>query len=361
MTHSISTLAASLALLVVGCSGGCSQSASSDGGAGDGAAANGDFAGIVLDLATTAPDGGSAASGYFPPGAPWTRDISAALLDPMSGATIAWLHGAGGWGAGAMKIDFSIQVLQADAATPLKAFTTTQDFFAPDCDHVPVPIPAVGAIEGEDGYRCLSDGDCHLIVVHQATRKLYEMWRADINGATFNGGCLAVWDLNRIYPDNGRGEQCTSADAAGFPMAPLLFTADEVAAGSIAHAIRFILPNNRIQKKMYVHPATHSSFATSGPATAPPYGARLRLRADYALASLPNEGARTVARAMQRYGIMLSDGGNIALTAQHDRFTKAKWSGLLGSNDLNKILVSDFQMIDLGARIPFTADCVRNP
>ena len=75
--------------------------------------------------------------------------------------------------------------------------------------------------------------------------KLYEMWRANINGSDFQGGCLAVWDTTKTYDDTLRGDQCTSADAAGFPISPLLFTADEVAAGSIDHAIRFILPNDR--------------------------------------------------------------------------------------------------------------------
>jgi len=176
--------------------------------------------------------------------------------------------------------------------------------------------------------------------MHRPTRRLYEMWRANITAAGFNGGCLAVWDTARVPPPNGRGEQCTSADAAGLPIAPLLFSADEVAAGSIDHAIRFILPNARIRARTYVHPATHATGATTGPATAPPYGARLRLRADYPLASLPNEGARVVARALQRYGMILADGGNVALTAQSDRFTRAKWIGLLGSRDLHLQLLS---------------------
>ena len=92
-----------------------------------------------------------------------------------------------------------------------------------------------------------------------------------------------------------------------------------------------------------------------------PYGARFRLKPSFDLAKLPNEGARTVARALQRYGMFLSDGGNIALTAQADTTTTAKWSGLLGSQDLNKILVTDFEMIDGGARIPLTLDCERTP
>ena len=195
------------------------------------------------------------------------------------------------------------------------------------------------------------------MVADRGRGKLFEMWRADIRDGRFNGGCLAVWDMTRVYPPSGRGEQCTSADAAGYPIAPLLFSADEVAAGSIAHAIRFILPNARIRRGEYLHPATHGTRATSGPGDAPPYGARLRLRGDYPLERLPNEGARVVARAMQRYGI----GGNIALTARSDRFTTAKWNGLLGPRDLDAIRPGDFQMVDGGERIPLTLDCVRNP
>ena len=61
-------------------------------------------------------------------------------------------------------------------------------------------------------------------------------------------------------------------------------------------------------------------------------------------------------------GVSVSgDGGNIALTAQADTYTTAKWSGLLGSNDLSSIKVTDFEMVDGGARIPLTLDCTRTP
>jgi serine/threonine-protein kinase len=167
--------------------------------------------------------------------------------------------------------------------------------------------------------------------------------------------------MSRVYPPSGRGEQCTSADAAGYPIAPLLFTADEVAAGRIDHAIRFILPNATIRAGEYVHPATHGTRATTGPKEAPPYGVRLRLRANYPLETLPNEAARVVARAMQRYGMLLADGGRVALTAQGDRFTRAKWAGLLDALDLRALRPRDFEMIEAGERIPLTNDCVRNP
>lgn len=298
---------------------------------------------------------------YFPRDAIWYQDISQAALDPQSDQVITWLANAGGWGYGRMQIDFSIEVLTADDKAPLRTFIRTDDFYTPDCDYTPVPVPPGGALEGEEGYACTSDGDCHLIVIHEPTRQLFEMWRANIVGDTFYGGCLAVWDMTLVYPPSGRGEHCTSADAAGYPIAPLLFTADEVAAGWVDHAIRFILPNSRIRNGVYVHPATHSTSAASGGPYAPPYGTRLRLRADFPLETLPNEAARVVARGLQRYGMFLADGGNVALTAQSDRFTTHKWAGLLGPHDLRPLQVIDFEMVHAGQRFPYTGDCDRNP
>lgn len=311
------------------------------------------------DLATTTP--GAPGSGLFPSTAPWYTDITNAPKDAQSDAAIAALQSKGGWGNGKMQIDFSITVQHGDATTPMKSFTKTGDWYSPDCDFAPVPVPTGGSLEGEDGYACTGDGDCHLIVILDAQKKLYEMWRADIEGTTFNGGCLAVWDLTKDYVPHGRGEGCTSADAGGFPMAALLFSADEVAAGSINHAIRFILPNDRIGKGSYVHPATHStnaSASTTAP-NSPPYGARLRLRADYPVASLPSSGAKVVAKALQKYGMILSDGGNVALTATSDKFTTHKWSGVLSGNDLGALQVTDFVMVDGGTRVTFSGDCTR--
>lgn len=326
------------------CSGG---GAMGDGGSGDDAEADGDAA---------VPDG---VGPFFTEPMFFNRDVTGVTKSSSSDKMIAALRAAGGWGNGdKMQIDFSIDVLGADSSTPMRTFTPTDEFYDPDCDEVPVPVPANGNIEGETGYACDSDGDCHLIVHDKANGKLYEMWRADIRGTVFKGGCLAVWNTNAKYTETLRGDQCTSADAAGFPIAPLLFNADEVAAGEIKHAIRFILPNNRI-KKGYVRPATHGTNTTGG-ANAPPYGVHFRLRADYPVDSLPSVGAKVVARALQKYGMYHADGGNIALTGQTDRYTTAKWAGLIRPQDLAALKVEDFEVIDEGAMIPLTLDCTRN-
>jgi serine/threonine-protein kinase len=339
-------------VLLAACTGPAAHRATGDAGGGGGG--GGDAGG---GSSSDAGGGGSAGVGpYFHTPMFWNRDVSALPKAANSDAVIAALVAAGGWGGGKMQIDYGLDVLAADASTPHLAFTTTSDFYSPDCDHVPVPVPTGGNLEGETGYNCTTNGDCHLLVHDTAGDKLYEMWRADFSTGSFQGGCLAVWNLAATYGDALRGDQCTSADAAGFPLSPLVFTADEVASGHLDHAIRFILPNNHI-KKGYVRPATHGT-STTGSTTAPPYGVHLRLRADYPIAQLP-AGARVVARALQTYGMYQADGGTVALTAQSDRHTTAKWAGLLGAGDLGALKVTDFEVIDHGPMIVLTGDCAR--
>ena len=310
-------------------------------------------------LAACSGDSSSTSGGpYFEQPMFFNEDVSDAPIAENSLSMITGLRGAGGWGRGnRLQIDFSFDVLEANATTPRRTFTPMPDFlYSPDCDQMEMPIPEAGNLEGEAGYECLAGGDCHLIVHDREGGKLYEMYKADV-GATFRGGCLAVWETRRSYGETLRGDQCSSADAAGFPIAPMLFTADEVAAGEIDHAIRFVLPNDRVRRG-FVRPAVHGTD-TDGPSNAPPYGVHLRLRADYPLDSLPNDGARVVARALQKYGMIHADGGEVALTAASDRYTTAKWAGLLGDRDLEFLKVEDFEVVDHGPMISYPYRCTR--
>ncbi len=307
----------------------------------------------------------------FGPDHPWNQRIDEAALDEESDAIISYLaenHTSGGLfriDGPSEEIDslYGITLLSADESTTHQQFMTSEDFFEPDCDPAPVPLPEGGAIEGEQTYACTQDGDCHLIVVDVDDCRLYEMWRANLGGDVFQGGCLAVWDLTEDYQETLRGDCCTSADAAGLPIAAHLFTADEIAAGEIRHAIRFILPNQHMRERVYVRPATHSTGATSGPADAPPYGVRVRLRADYDESQL-NQAAQVVARALKQYGMIASDGGNITFTAANDRFTAAKWANVgLGPNDLTSLQWTDFEVVELGTRYRWddSCSCERTP
>ena len=159
----------------------------------------------------------AAPAGYFPPQSIWTQDISHASLDPHSGEIISFLAGTGGWGYGRMQVDLSLRVLQANASTPFVPFQKAPGFYAADSDNVSTfPLPVNGGIEGRPGYQCV-DGDCHLIVVDRGHGKLYEAYQANYAENVLSAVFVAVWDLNRVYPPSGRGDQCTSGDAAGFP------------------------------------------------------------------------------------------------------------------------------------------------
>lgn len=350
-------------------SGGVTAGSAATGGSTSASTSSGTTGGPGGSSATSAGTAGTGegACGNAPgqlmhPDLPWNTPVDGAPVAADSNDVIAYLEANVG-GNARFQIDFSLTILEADADTPFVPFTPTADHYSPDCDTAPIPVPDGGHIEGESGYVCEGGGDCHLIVVDEASCRLYEQWRANVPALDqASGGCLAVWDLSAPYDETLRGDYCTSADAAGLPIAPLLATADEVAAGEIRHALRFIVPNAHIRADRYVRPATHSTPATSGPDQAPPYGARLRLKADVDTSSLP-PAAQVVAEAMKRYGIILADAGNITFTFASDDFSATTWDAVgLGPHDLKALAWSDFEVVDAGADIVWSdGSCSRRP
>ena len=340
-----------------------------DGGAPDGAAPDGG-----------APEGGtpagntSSAASWFSPAMYFNQPVDTASVDAESQTIIDNLVANGGWGLGHIQVDFSIDVYYASASSLQLPFSSA-GVASPDSDTpmtVPVDPSTAAGFESSSGKTC-DGGDCHYLVVDAASARLIEVYQAQASGTQLGamGGSVAIWSFARAYPASLRGDVCTSADASGGLMAPLLFSAEEVAAGHIDHAIRFILPNSRIQNKQYVRPATHgtggSTWAQTGGV---PYGARLRLKPSFDGSKL-SAGAQVVVAGLKKYGMILSDGGNIALTAKSDQFSTTKWQNLLGSHDLEALVPDDFEMIDAdygtdavssSKRFDFTSyDCTRNP
>jgi len=333
---------------------------------------------LLLTLPLLAACGGSGAAGpagptgpgpvaptgrpsqlFSAPENPWNQPVDGPGVTIRSDAMLRALQAKGGFGGGHFQVDFSLAVLWASGTVPAAPFTPRSGYFRPDCDDLGTfPLPSGGALEGEPGYAC-HGGDCHLLVVDEAARTLTEAWDTDASGGRVTATCAVVWHLDTAYPADLRGDQCTSADAAGLPMSALVFDADEVAAGVIDHAIRFILPNDHMAAGVYVRPATHAGLPT-GAADLPPYGTRLRLKATTSEAGF-STSAKVVVAALKKYGMILSDGGNIALTAADDRFTTHKWADLgFDSHSLFGLAVSDFEVIDTGPTYPRTNDCVRN-
>ncbi len=315
----------------------------------------------------------------------WNQSVYSAPLHPNSAGQIATLVNVGGFGLGRMQIDFAIKVVRSQPGDKLLPIVPNRfGYYAADGEPVGtlIPVPSTASIEGSEGMHCdIGQNDCHYIV--RSDNLLYETWHTSISDDQLQTQVLAIWDLNKAIPESGQGDHCTSADAAGFPIEPLLWNADEVLAalerdksghGDIGHAIRFVLPNARIANdpdmggksgRLYVRPASHAG-APKGPKNSIAYGSRLRLRADFPTNGY-NPAAQVMINTMKRYGIALADGGNIALTAESDRYTQTKWRKL-GINSRTfaatlggqPIKADDFEVIDTGPRIAETFNCVRN-
>jgi hypothetical protein len=170
--------------------------------------------------------------------------------------------------------------------------------YADESDRGPYPLPADVPIEGGPN----ASGDRHVIVVDRSSCRDYELFAAYPHGSYWTAGSGAIFDLrsNHLRPAGW-----TSADAAGLPILPGLARYDEVARGSIDHALRFTA---RCTAARYVYPARHFA-ATCGSGVYPPMGLRVRLKASVNISRLPHQ-ARIVAQALKRYGLILADNGS---------------------------------------------------
>ena len=250
---------------------------------------------LVLDAPTV---GGCP---VFPPDNAWNQDISRAPKHPDSDRIIARIQGIGGQELHpdfGNNPDYGIPYVVVPRDQPL----VPVEFVAwPDeSDPGPYPIPPDAPIEGGAG----SDGDRHVLVVRQGTCDLYELGRAfPINGgARWEANVGARFDLksNELRPLGW-----TSADAAGLPILAGLVRYDEVAAGEIRHAIRMTFAQTR---RAYILPATHYASSQTDPLL-PPMGLRLRLKPSFDVSQLTGQ-SRVIARAMQRYGVIVADNGS---------------------------------------------------
>lgn len=225
-------------------------------------------------------------------------------------------------------------------------FTTVEDgqplvdisfYYEDESDPGPYPIPPDAPVEGAPPGGVASGGDRHVIVVDTSSCTLYEVFDAQRQGAGWAAGSGAVFDLSgyELRPDGW-----TSADAAGLPILPGLVRYEEVAAGEIAHALRFTAPRTRAA---HVWPARHDASSRTGEEF-PPLGLRFRLRADFDTSGF-SEQARVVAEALKRYGMILADNGSAwYLSGAPDE----RWdNGAL--RDLKQISGADFETVDVSS------------
>ena len=170
------------------------------------------------------------------------------------------------------------------------------------------PIPAQPLVEGGiDTDPAQPYADHHILLLDADTCRLWETYHSypdpkggwDIFGAAF-------FDLksNALRPADW-----TSADAAGFPILPLLLRADEASSGTIKHALRFTIDSEKIRNE-YTWPARHLTTNGTTSMTLPPMGQAFRIKSSYAIPASFNTQSRAILQALKTYGLYLADGGS---------------------------------------------------
>lgn len=203
------------------------------------------------------------------------------------------------------------------------------------------PIPSPPLCEGGiDTTPSQPYGDHHILMLDADTCRLWELYHAypdpssgwDIFGS-------ASFDLrsNALRPAGW-----TSADAAGFPILPLLLRADEASTGTITHALRFTIDSNHI-RTTYIWPARHLTGNGTASTNLPPMGQLFRIKASYAIPTSFGVQSRAIVQALKTYGMYIADGGSpMYVTGE----PSASWADTTFSQ-VQSISSSQFEAVDI--------------
>ncbi|HZE84787.1 MAG TPA: hypothetical protein VE035_10770 [Puia sp.] len=271
----------------------------------------------------------------FPSDNAWNQDISSSPVDANSSNYLS------NYATSKVKADFGSGLYQGSTiGIPFTVVCNSQqkipivfrknaydDNYGSESDPGPYPIPLNAPIE--------QSGDSHVIAVDKDNDMLYELYNASVNGDHWEASSGAIFDLKS---DKLRQDGWTSADAAGLPIFPGLVRYDEIIKGVIGHAIRFTLAKANTQAA-HILPARHEGNGTGG-AGALPFGAKIRLKANFDISSFPLH-CQIILKAMKKYGLILADiGSNMYISGAPDE----RWN-----NDelqqLGNVKASDFEVI----------------
>lgn len=266
----------------------------------------------------------------FPPNNIWNRRIDTLPLDPNSSTYVSTIgasthfHPDVGNDINSFGIPYNL--------TKGKGKILPSFDYADESDPGPYPVTTKLLIEGGT-WSTVNAGDRHVLMVDTKKQVLYELYATYPSGKKgIHAGSGAIFPLNsNALRPNG----WTSADAAGLPVFPGLLNFDEVATGSVKHALRFTTRRTN----GYIWPARHQA----GPQTAgyPPMGQRFRLRANFNVSTY-SPRMQVVLNCLKQYGMIVADNGsNWYMSGAPDR----RWNNE-ELDQLKNLVGSDFEAVD---------------
>jgi hypothetical protein len=247
---------------------------------------------------TPGADAIAAAMQIFPKDSPWHQDISKLPVHPNSDKYIANM------GANTkLRMDAGMYYMLVPPDQP-RVEVKVLAYKGP-MDAGPFPVPPNMPVEGWspktplDQYQRATGGDRHGIAIDPFRGLGHEFFNMRLTDKGWTCSSTATWDLtSNTYA--GRG----ASEAAGLSIFAALIRHDELERGVITHAMRVAIPKTR---KAHIFPAQGDAGLSDDPLF-PPMGLRVRLKATADLNGLSKE-ARTIAIAMQKYGMFVADNG----------------------------------------------------
>jgi hypothetical protein len=297
----------------------------------------------------------------------WNQPLAAnALVDPSSPARITRLLGfidPPGPGVWLNWSQYSVPVYRVPADQPTVRVTldTTESFLQQAWQAVPIP-PSATPAPGADGS---------VVLYQPSTDKMWEFWQLSKQSDGFHarwGGAMANVSSNPGYysasswPGLNSGEGWSwGASASSLPAVAGLMTISELQSGQINHALSVAAPD---ACSWFVWPAQRTDGTSTDP-NCLPEGAHLRLDPSLNLSSLNLPPiALMLARAIQRYGVIVHDTSNSSLTLFAEQPTDGTdpydsptgiFGGLQEWQFLSMIPWNRLQLLQLGS------ECVHAP
>ncbi len=256
------------------------------------------------------PDNGFARTG------PWNKPLPAHVpLAKDSAAIVASIahdqqtH-VGIWG---LNTDtYSTPVFYVGRHTPVQRWTYS------DCQNMPqlasVIAPSLAAVPTPANLIVSQGTDESTTIYEPSTDTYWDFWRAQKYAS---GHWSACWggEIKHYSKNPGIFKNPLGASASGLPLGAFTIRISELQRGRIDHAINLIVPSTRAG--CFSWPASRDDGNTAG-RHIPCEGQRFRLNPSFDVSTLYSPAARTIARAMQQYGLILTDKGGAVVTMAED-------------------------------------------
>ncbi|NUR58795.1 MAG: DUF4124 domain-containing protein [Catenulispora sp.] len=288
---------------------------------------------------SSAPAGETAAhhwapkpSNGFSPRGPWNTKLPANVPQaPNSQAIVANIlqdktDNYGSWAINT--VEYSAPIFTADRSTPRTAWTYSNCLNMPEL--APVIADSLKAVPTPPDLIASQGTDEAVAIYEPDTDTYWDFWRAEKDAS---GHWSACWggEIKHYKHNPGIFPNPLGATATGLPMGAFLIRPEELAAGHIDHAVNISVV--RTQANCFSWPATRDDGNTPG-ADIPCEGQRFRLDPTFDVNTLQSPAARTIARAMQEYGLILTDKAGAVVTQAEDPRPIAAANGGVDPYDL---------------------------